>query len=225
MNTHLSHRSSLTILAGFFIVFAIAAAIIFSNYDITIQPKNPPTQGCQLDALMCPDGTTVGRVPPSCEFAHCPPVPPTTIPTYNEPSQGGGVVTVSSAPIMPGESAMAQVPDLPLGNMPDPSSPLSVTFVVEHRSGFNNKRIALTGIVVSNNLKEPECDNLGCPMMYSQPYITLAESTSTNRNILYDIPVSFPEEARSQADQYPVGSTVTITATVEGSLEGIRMTQ
>jgi hypothetical protein len=27
---------------------------------------------CTLDAKLCPDGSYVGRVPPSCEFAPCP---------------------------------------------------------------------------------------------------------------------------------------------------------
>jgi hypothetical protein len=27
---------------------------------------------CTLDAKMCPDGSYVGRIPPSCEFAACP---------------------------------------------------------------------------------------------------------------------------------------------------------
>lgn len=27
---------------------------------------------CTMDAKVCPDGTSVGRVPPSCEFAPCP---------------------------------------------------------------------------------------------------------------------------------------------------------
>jgi hypothetical protein len=27
---------------------------------------------CTLDAKMCPDGSAVGRVPPTCEFAPCP---------------------------------------------------------------------------------------------------------------------------------------------------------
>lgn len=30
---------------------------------------------CQLDALVCPDGSSVGRVGPSCEFSDCPTVP------------------------------------------------------------------------------------------------------------------------------------------------------
>lgn len=27
---------------------------------------------CTLDALICPDGSAVGRIPPDCEFAACP---------------------------------------------------------------------------------------------------------------------------------------------------------
>lgn len=27
---------------------------------------------CTMDAMLCPDGTYVGRIPPNCEFAACP---------------------------------------------------------------------------------------------------------------------------------------------------------
>lgn len=33
---------------------------------------SPVTGVCTMDAKMCPDGSYVGRVPPSCEFAACP---------------------------------------------------------------------------------------------------------------------------------------------------------
>lgn len=32
----------------------------------------PEAIGCTLEAQLCPDGSSVGRVPPSCEFAPCP---------------------------------------------------------------------------------------------------------------------------------------------------------
>jgi len=44
--------------------------------DASIQPITPPegaTQ-CTLDAKICPDGSTVGRQGPNCEFSPCPPV-------------------------------------------------------------------------------------------------------------------------------------------------------
>lgn len=36
--------------------------------------ENPPDEQvfCTMDAKICPDGSSVGRVPPSCEFAPCP---------------------------------------------------------------------------------------------------------------------------------------------------------
>lgn len=37
-------------------------------------PTLPPgiEQGCTLEAMLCPDGTAVGRTGPNCEFAPCP---------------------------------------------------------------------------------------------------------------------------------------------------------
>jgi hypothetical protein len=37
------------------------------------QPINPDEGvACAMDAKICPDGSGVGRVPPTCEFAPCP---------------------------------------------------------------------------------------------------------------------------------------------------------
>ena len=36
------------------------------------QPYQPDARGCQLDAKLCPDGTSVGREGPECSFAECP---------------------------------------------------------------------------------------------------------------------------------------------------------
>ncbi len=38
----------------------------------TITPTPPNGVFCTQDAKLCPDGSYVGRVPPSCEFATCP---------------------------------------------------------------------------------------------------------------------------------------------------------
>lgn len=42
---------------------------IMNNADL---PTNPIPIACTLDAKLCPDGSYVGRVAPSCEFADCP---------------------------------------------------------------------------------------------------------------------------------------------------------
>ena len=36
-------------------------------------PPSPTQTVCTLEAKICPDGTTVGRTGPSCEFSPCPP--------------------------------------------------------------------------------------------------------------------------------------------------------
>jgi hypothetical protein len=36
------------------------------------QAQQPTGAACTKDAFICPDGTTVGRVPPMCNFARCP---------------------------------------------------------------------------------------------------------------------------------------------------------
>lgn len=42
-----------------------------SEADFSISPNDDPVF-CTQDALACPDGSFVGRVPPSCDFASCP---------------------------------------------------------------------------------------------------------------------------------------------------------
>lgn len=39
----------------------------------TFPTAQPSSSGvCTMDAMQCPDGSYVGRVPPSCNFAPCP---------------------------------------------------------------------------------------------------------------------------------------------------------
>jgi hypothetical protein len=40
-----------------------------------LEPLKPEMGACTLDALICPDGSAVGRVPPKCEFSACPALP------------------------------------------------------------------------------------------------------------------------------------------------------
>ncbi len=39
------------------------------------QPESKDAVACPMDAKVCPDGSSVGRVPPDCEFALCPQAP------------------------------------------------------------------------------------------------------------------------------------------------------
>lgn len=82
---HSSRPSSLAIVLG---VAALLALVVtgVSGYMIGKMQSNtappvtdntlvPPTEEgviCTMDAMVCPDGSSVGRVGPNCEFAPCP---------------------------------------------------------------------------------------------------------------------------------------------------------
>ncbi|OGK24107.1 hypothetical protein A3F58_04015 [Candidatus Roizmanbacteria bacterium RIFCSPHIGHO2_12_FULL_37_9b] len=79
-------------LGAFFIILLIGAMIGFqlgrwSNTQNILpyaSPTLPPTEKvCSLEAKICPDGSTVGRVGPNCEFAPCPTPPLLPSPTAN----------------------------------------------------------------------------------------------------------------------------------------------
>lgn len=37
-----------------------------------VEVKNPVQKACTLEAKLCPDGSSVGRSGPNCEFKECP---------------------------------------------------------------------------------------------------------------------------------------------------------
>ena len=71
----------------------------------------PPTPGCTKDARICPDGSTVGRVPPSCNFAPCPTIAPTPEPT----------IAASELPPMPPEPTPTEEAATPTPEAPTPT--------------------------------------------------------------------------------------------------------
>lgn len=60
-----------------FITLPILAFLLGMRYQRMLgdnEANIPPAgqKGCTLEAKICPDGSTVGRVGPNCEFAPCP---------------------------------------------------------------------------------------------------------------------------------------------------------
>jgi hypothetical protein len=61
-------------------VIILAVALIIAGVFLMTQSSSQPPSDqnqdglvvCTMDAKICPDGSAVGRVPPSCEFAKCP---------------------------------------------------------------------------------------------------------------------------------------------------------
>lgn len=59
---------------GLAVLAAILIAIVFAwiGYANREQSETPAGNFCTLDALVCPDGSAVGRSGPECEFEACP---------------------------------------------------------------------------------------------------------------------------------------------------------
>ncbi|OGC45259.1 hypothetical protein A2V49_01510 [candidate division WWE3 bacterium RBG_19FT_COMBO_34_6] len=63
------------------IILMVALIIIFGFFLYTNNSlKNSPIirRACTEEAMICPDGTSVGRVGPNCEFEQCPPTQKST---------------------------------------------------------------------------------------------------------------------------------------------------
>lgn len=54
-------------------ILILTALTLSACSDAPVEQTAEPV-GCQEDARMCPDGTALARLPPSCEFPECPTV-------------------------------------------------------------------------------------------------------------------------------------------------------
>ena len=58
-------------IGGYFVYTSLRGMVSEVEPDVAISPTSNQT-ACTQDAKLCPDGTSVGRVDPNCEFAPCP---------------------------------------------------------------------------------------------------------------------------------------------------------
>lgn len=156
---------------------------------------------CSKELKVCPDGiNTVGRMPPSCEYEQCPKVIP----------------DIST-------SLKSYYPDYPI----DASSPLSVQYVIEHRSALNGQNVVIEGIVTQNNLKD-----YGCLMQLCTTFmgpLSLTEKSNIVINDIfnpqtetwsYSLPV-FTDGIDPQIQKQFSGKNVEIKGTVKGDSSSV----
>lgn len=68
------------------------------GYYIATHPFVAPGQvACTLDAKICPDGSSVGRSGPKCEFAQCPAFQPTVTPVPTDSEPGTTIIPGNTA--------------------------------------------------------------------------------------------------------------------------------
>jgi len=73
--------------AKIIVPIAILAILGGGVYWYSLKPSAVPTQmACTMEAKLCPDGSSVGRTGPNCEFAACPTV--TSIPQQTSGIKG-----------------------------------------------------------------------------------------------------------------------------------------
>ena len=75
--TPFQYRNTDHVLIALAFVIILAVIIGFwmgkSTSSNKISPEVPPIgRMCTADAMICPDGTAVGRTGPNCDFAPCP---------------------------------------------------------------------------------------------------------------------------------------------------------
>lgn len=62
-------KNAFVIILGILFISVAGAGIFYFT------EKQPREIACTMEAMICPDGTAVGRVGPKCEFAPCPQAP------------------------------------------------------------------------------------------------------------------------------------------------------
>jgi hypothetical protein len=62
-----------TIIASIFLILLVIGTVVYYIIRGTLD-KNPDDRvvACTMDAKICPDGSSVGRIGPDCEFEKCP---------------------------------------------------------------------------------------------------------------------------------------------------------
>jgi len=109
------------------------------------------------------------------------------------------------------QSGLSKYPDGPLASIP--ITPISVKFLVEHRSALNDKIVTARGVVVSASLGA--CGGMSGPgiMGCAKPLIILADTIQESRNKDYDTDVLVSDYEKG----YAVGQTVEVKGTVSSS--------
>lgn len=72
------------IAVGVVLLAVVVAAVVWKERSNAPAMSDPQPVACTMEAMVCPDGSSVGRVGPNCDFAACP-VAPTPMPEVTEP--------------------------------------------------------------------------------------------------------------------------------------------
>jgi hypothetical protein len=118
-------------------------------------------------------------------------------------------MVTSVEPEDPSTAGLYAYPDEPLGSVP--AMPLSVSFLVEHRSALSGKTVLVRGVIVATLLGEKACPpDRG---MCAQPSLFLADTSAEDRDPNYHVRVLVGEQ--EQEADYLLGQSVEIPVMVQ----------
>jgi hypothetical protein len=124
----------------------------------------------------------------------------------------GGVATAEVSTVVPEDPAtlgLSEYADEPLDSIP--AEPISVTYLVEHRSALNDETVIVRGLVVATLLGEKACPpDRG---MCAPPSVCLADTNAEDRDPYYDVRILVGEQ--EQEADYPIGQVVEIPVSVQ----------
>ena len=121
-------------------------------------------------------------------------------------------------PVNAETAGLAKYADEPLASIP--AAPMSVKFLVEHRTALNGKTVTVQGFVVATILGKAACPGGGIGAC-SQPRVFLADTTSEARDKNYDTVVLVSETEET----YATGQSATIKCIVASSKASVYLTK
>jgi len=132
----------------------------------------------------------------------------------NQCTFSSDLVTVTTPgtaePEDPTARGLNSLPDLPVEDFPP--MPISVSYLIDHRSALDGISVRVKGYVVGNWLDPSNCSPIAeylCP----QPRIFISD-TSSFRNGYFNLEISVPD--RDNWKDYPVGKMIEIRGIVHG---------
>ena len=145
------------------------------------------------------------------------PAPP-TVSFDGVPKGNSGAPVVIKSNIPTEETGLAKYPDETLASVP--ATPITVKFLVEHRSALNGKTVTVKGTVVNIMLGDAPCrPDLGS---CGKQKIFLADTKNENRNKDYDL-VVFVDENDMRG--YTVGKIVEVRGVVASNKMAVSLSK
>lgn len=121
MFTDKNEKPIVIVLLILVVVLLIGLLLTMFDRPLFQEPTAPPPYGddavmCTMEAKICLDGSSVGRMPPSCEFAPCPgegggdpvEVPPVAVPLPGQNIDGGTVCAADAKMCPDGETFVSR---------------------------------------------------------------------------------------------------------------------